>query len=148
MEAATKSNTRINSSTYYAASKMAHDVHRLLATARDLNGKAGGSMNPAKSKELETLTMALSYARELKESGKPLLNQARSFVGPKLISSSAAAGNKMDVPQILDAAIAELEHAVSAKKTDPKTNIYSAILFKELFEYYVKMKLEAESRGL
>lgn len=139
MEVAIKDGARINSSTYYAASKMAYEVHRLLATARVLDAGA---------KEPDTLSMALSYVRELKGSDKPLLRQALEFIGPKLISSSAAAGNKMGVDRILDLAIGELEHVMAAKRTDPKTNIYSAILFKELFEYYVKMKLEAEARGL
>ncbi|HVC57930.1 MAG TPA: hypothetical protein VND15_00445 [Candidatus Acidoferrales bacterium] len=127
----------VNSAAYYEAVRMSSDIFVLLASKRVV-----------KDRELTLLNAGLQFIKDAKGSDKPLVKDAIAAIRLKMEDASAAAGKRRGQPELMDEAQKEMEHVVATRQTDPKLNIYSSILFKELFEYYSKMRRESEARGL
>ncbi|MDE1810527.1 MAG: hypothetical protein KGH66_00585 [Candidatus Micrarchaeota archaeon] len=130
-----KKEPMINSTTYYAASKISDRLYLLLASRRSLTDVEVAAVSIGRKFVADAIT----------ESGSTIQQDAITAVTPKL---KLATGKDKELSDILKAITAELDATIEKKATDPSANKLSPVLFRELTEYYIRMRQKAESRGL
>ena len=129
-----KKEPMINSTTYYAASKISDRLYLLLASKRTLSGE-----------EIKALQIGRQFVTAADDAtADSMQRNALDAVAPKL----RLAAGKEELTDILKAVAVELDAVIAKGATDPGTNKLSSVLFRELTEYYVKMRQGAEARGL